>query len=190
MSSATTLETRKLYTESVDTTDAQQIENIGKIASLWQRIALKKLNKLDKSSSEFRIFCVAENICLQIAQIAESLSMPDLGKKQEILLVKDDQKQDIHAIGLISFFHGDIEIDYLVTHPRNIRSSINEKEPDRIFGAGTCLINYLKQARMLATCSKITVCTWKMGTGFYEKLGFRKIEAEPCSLSFLEYVKG
>jgi hypothetical protein len=67
-----------------------------------------------------------------------------------------------------------VYVAFLVTNPINIRSKVNENEPNKVKGAGTCLL--LKAEEIALNEGKDSVSLYPLPTAvsFYEKNGFAK----------------
>ncbi|MDB6081111.1 MAG: hypothetical protein JWO53_383, partial [Chlamydiia bacterium] len=118
--------------------------------------------------------------------IAECLEQPLQCSEifDRLLVVKDDE-QRIQAIALTKkegplFSNPEYVRDYLklahiVTHPHNIRSSINGYEYERVEKAATTLIHHLALECLKINKDGIYAEVVAIAKPFYKKLGFKKI---------------
>ena len=68
----------------------------------------------------------------------------------------------------------EIRVDYLVTHPRNLRSPLNDRETVRVRGAGSALMDHVE--KWAETLKKKSVYLYPSFSviPFYERLGYKE----------------
>lgn len=147
-----------------------------RIASLWQTAAQNKAN-LAATSSEKEKFatCKAISKCVYYSAVHPN-------ENDEIYACKDE-KGNIHGFMVLSVESDHVYVNYLVTNPNNIRSSVNENVP-KVEGAGTCL---LKQAEKIAfeksKWEGVVLTPVSSAIAFYQKLGFSFDHFLGCRMS-------
>ncbi len=138
-------------------------------ARQWQQIIGEKLAGVPKPHPE--IFCnlleVAKSIQTFIGRAYDGLYGGSIYVCEDVALKE---------IQTIAFVHNDIfrsalNIDFIATHPRNVRSSLNETETTRVEGAGSALIQHLA-TELRDSGMGITLESYPSAIPFYEKLGF------------------
>lgn len=155
-----------------------------KVARSWQRIAETKCRQAKKRDLEFQaLFHSAATISRLIAECLESPQKCSY-IFDRMYLCKDAENR-IQAIALtsnlgVTFTNKKRQKEYLklallVTHPRNIRSCINEREHTRVQGAGAALVKKLAKECLATNKAGIYAEVTRVARPFYEKLGFRRI---------------
>lgn len=150
----------KLTIEELDNS-TQQIEEIKKIAALWRDIAHAKI---ETATKRWDIFSAAREIALYI--LHEDLST------RGIRILQAKAGDEIQAIAITKQVGDNLRLMHLLTHPRNIRASVNKDESHRVTGAGSAIINYLKSIMSAQSIDQIDVEPIKSAIPFYEKMGF------------------
>lgn len=69
-------------------------------------------------------------------------------------------------------------ISYLVTNPNNIRSSLNDHEPNTMRGVGTQLLKKAEGIALLEGKKNVCLDALPSSVGFYEKLGYQKLNED------------
>jgi GNAT superfamily N-acetyltransferase len=72
----------------------------------------------------------------------------------------------------ISPFENAIEISHLATHPKNIRSPINERELNQVKGVGTHLLRFAERQVLERNKQRLILKTLDSAAGYYAKEGF------------------
>lgn len=89
----------------------------------------------------------------------------------EIFLCKDG-RDCIQGIMEISEKTSKIYVNFLATHPNNLRSHLNEQEPNRVTGAGSLLLWKAKQIAVERGKKEVELQATSLSIGFYQKQGF------------------
>jgi hypothetical protein len=138
--------------------------------------------------------------------ISQCLDRPEKCRKVfDRVLVSYDPKKNLQAVCLTKKEAVEItnkeesgrylKIALLVTHPHNIRSSINEQDHERMTGSATSLIKKIIRQCKEEKRKGIYAEVVPVACGFYEKLGFRKISREglvmfePDQIPMVRYIK-
>ncbi|MBS0626985.1 MAG: GNAT family N-acetyltransferase [Verrucomicrobia bacterium] len=90
-------------------------------------------------------------------------------------LIINRKNQHIKSIAMTINEDNKLILEYLITDPRNIKTTVNSEEPDRVSGAGTSIIQYLFQKCLTEELEEIFLHSNPDAKKFYEKLGFEKI---------------
>lgn len=156
---------KKKYTLRVERINLYGYSDIARITTIWQEIAEEKGSLAPTSSERARFYS-----CKSISQsIYYSASYPDYGK--EIYACKDE-KGTVQALMVLSVRTNNVYVDYLVTSPNNIRSSVNDCEPDKVEGAGSSLLRKAEQIALERGKESVDLIPLSTAVAFYEKLGF------------------
>ena len=136
-----------------------------KIASLWASVAQEKAN-LAIIPSEKSQFVACSNIS---SGIANYLSSPLYHRN--IYVCKD---QDGTSLGMMSLSinYDRVYIELLVTNPINIRSSVNDHEPNKVSGAGSTLLLQAEEIAIKEGKNFVYLTPLNTAVGFYKKNGY------------------
>jgi N-acetylglutamate synthase-like GNAT family acetyltransferase len=158
---------RPLHTQQLAVGDysavAPQIEE-------WRRIASTKTSRV---ASQQKVFSDCERISRAVGQC---LRDPSCASKtvSEVHVCYDD-RHTLQGILLLSndVFNKRLEITNILTHPHNIRSSINTEEYARVQGAGTALMQAaIERCRELGL-SSLYLEGLDSSKSFYQRFGFK-----------------
>lgn len=141
-------------------------------ASCWSSIASKKcvMTLSEEERSEF-------SSCISVCQM-----ILDFLDKDSKAYVCKDLKGRVQAIMVLNMsprdfgFDNYVLMDCLVTHPRNIRSSLNEKEIGRVRGAGIALSKFADNIVLELQKDGIYLSPLKPSTRFYKNRGYEPKE--------------
>jgi GNAT superfamily N-acetyltransferase len=154
------------YNLSVIPLRLQDRETIAKTAAIWAKTAREKASASWWNSSEQRVF----EDCAWICDVFHSKLQGSLGRSKIYICV--DQNKT--PWGLIEVTENPIRlhVDFLVTHPNNIRARVNEQEIEKVRGAGSLLLQKAEElARNLGKTS-IDLTPLTSAIEFYQKNGF------------------
>ncbi len=115
------------------------------------------------------------SVCLEVL-IEESIRTHQYDW-DSIYVCEDVALQTIQAIALVrdyTTYPEGLEIDYIATHPHNIRSPLNETETTRVEGAGSALIKHIA-IQLRDSGREILLVALPSSIPFYEKLGFEHV---------------
>lgn len=91
----------------------------------------------------------------------------NLSRSARIFICQDTAFQQIQAMALVEGDKEYLGVKWLISHPWNIRSAINDKEIMRVKGAAGEIIRHLQ-----ATSQEIGLNSYSQSIGFYKKMGF------------------
>jgi hypothetical protein len=152
--------------------NSQDIRKLQDIMSIWIEHAKAK-QLYCKSELEKEIFKESISICKCIEVFTRfELSLDDYF----FITVNGNLSKEIHAVGVIKLNDRELKISLLATHPRNIRSAVNECEFQKITGAATKIIHFVKQIQIEKNIEKIELKSVETAAKFYEKMGFEQKE--------------
>jgi len=171
-----------------------QREELSKTFEVWKQFAQEKS---EKESQQKNIFANSKDICLWGIDTLKK----DVDCKHRIFICTQSAFNP-EAITIISEkttapsadspSKPYLYVEYLVTHPKNIRSPLNENEPNRVNGAGSAIISALIQLGREENKDTIQLHSLSSARPFYEKLGFiptindnlytLKIESAACKI--------
>lgn len=147
---------------------------IAQIARKWGDIAKEK-NAQTEDPIESARFEDSKFICGRLfACLQDSLEFSPLDKNQAVYVCRDD-RGEIQGIATIHQKRTRIKVDLLATHPRNIRSHINESEPNRVEGVARTIFNHIMNMGKKRKLKAIYLRSTGSAENFYlSKMGFRK----------------
>lgn len=145
------------------------------MARSWQAIAHeKKHTREGEAGLESSIFDDCSTISKLIAQCFENpesclkslfeeayVCQDNFGMEQGLMLTRNDLDQ--------------VKIVHLVTHPRNVRSSLNAGELEKVTGVGTMLVKYAANRCLELGKPYLYLEGTHSAKPFYERLGFEEI---------------
>lgn len=141
-----------------------------KITDTWNTFAQSKASQ---SSPTQKVFEDSSSLCKYIIS-----ALNDKTNKYKFYVCTQAQKDtDVEAIAVISEKVSSVAkphlyVEFLMTHPKNIRSPLNENEPNRVTGAATKIISYLAEVAKQRRIDEIHLFSLNSARGFYEKIGF------------------
>lgn len=138
-----------------------------KIAAAWKTVAFEKANLATVENEKNQFYA-----CANISDcVASSLEYPSANKSY--YTCKDKLGND-QAMMVCQVNYDHVYVNFLVTNPHNIHSTVNDREPNKVKGAGTCLLQ--KAEEIAIKEGKEFVCLTPLPTAvsFYEKNGFVK----------------
>ena len=138
----------------------------------WADIAdlkIEQLEQMDEDHPDLAIFndslSVATDSAHQLKNLTEDHSAyacRDAEKREQgIVIIRAPKAQDC------------LKVEYLITHPCNIRSIVNVRESSSVKGVGTALMRRVEEL-FLTTIkkSRIELYPTLSASAFYEKLGY------------------
>lgn len=140
-------------------------DSCAKVARVWESVAREKA-QIATDPTERTQFISCANIS---SSIATSLQFPS--DYRSYYTCKDEQGLD-QAMMILEVKSNHVYVAYLVTNPINIRSSVNENEPDKVKGAGTCLLQKAEEIAIHEGKESIKLYALSSAITFYEKNGF------------------
>jgi N-acetylglutamate synthase-like GNAT family acetyltransferase len=153
------------------------LQRVGKIAREWQALTWEK--KIEQNAFDARnSFRDLGRISRLIAECMESPEKTQsLGLWNKIYLCEDVALKEIQAIALTYDTEKCRKLSQIVTHPRNVRSSVNALESTRVEGAASAIIHHL--AKTLPPLSEgIYLEALESAKSFYLKLGFEQLDSQ------------
>lgn len=165
----TTLKGENFQTQEIPLNPENNFQ-IMKIMKAWETLANKKENQATTSLERIHFsnsFCVT-------GHIIDTLKT----NPTDIRIFTCHHQTRIHSIALTRELpDGSLYIDYLATHPFNIRSSLNLQET-QIPYAGTALIHHLFKTCIEEKKTAIKLSCLKGSKGFYKKLQFKSLHKD------------
>ena len=164
---------RPLHTHQLPPRDystiASQIEE-------WNRIAAEKTSR---AVSQREVFSDCMRISQAVGRCLRGLQHPyGVSKSVSEVHVCYDDRHTLQGIMLLS--HGGskkrLEITNILTHPHNIRSSVNDEEYARVQGAGTALMQAAIQRCRELECSSLYLEGLNSSKPFYNRFGFKEVQ--------------
>lgn len=147
----------------------EYIAKIKTIMGIWEKIADQRERTVPSS----------EKMCFFNSSEITSCIQDHLEKKPSGNRIFTSWSQgNIQSIAIVD--KADLEaitVDYLATHPHNIRSSYPFKEPQVLY-AGTALMHHLFKICLKENRDGIQVSASLGSMGFYKKLGLQPIKKE------------
>jgi hypothetical protein len=107
--------------------------------------------------------------------LQEKLASP-LPPRTKALYVCRDLQHRVQALCLSTITDKGLRIDFLLTHPHNIRSLANKDKPERTRGAASALLFYAEKQAQDLFCSQIYLHSSNTAIGFYQRLNFKLTE--------------
>jgi hypothetical protein len=150
-------------------TDDEKIE-LTKITKTWDAFAR---NKAKQVSTSQKVFEDSISLCNYIISALNN----NQAKYRFFICTQSQKNLDVEAIAVTSEKVSSavkpyLYVEYLMTHPKNIRSTLNENEPHRVTGAATKIISHLTEVAQKANMSEIHLYSLNSARGFYQKNGF------------------
>lgn len=148
-------------------------------ALLWHKIALEK----EKNAIETAQFQDCKNLSEQMSMFLayDWRSYDFYGSK--------DRNENYQSMMALTLKPESVYIEYLVTNPINIRSSVNDLETEKVTGAGTTLLRYAEQIASQNGKQTVSLFPLPSSTPFYKKNKFTfilKYEQGPMQKSVRE----
>jgi len=157
---------------TVEKVEPKNYSQVAEIAESWAEIAYKKAADPEvKSEWEEYQFAACSSISSKFGYI---LGTED--KKAKRTYLCRDSKGKEQGMMLLSVKRHSIYIDFLTTNPRNIRSFLNDKEQDRVQGAGEALIRFAQNQALQFSKDYVYLHTVPKAEHFYKKMGFELIK--------------
>ena len=153
-------------------------KKIGTVVREWQMIAYHKKMEADSFLSEMIFHDLARIARL----IAECMQSPEETTSiwNQIFICEDVALKEIQAIALVRLFDVELKLSHIVTHPRNVRSKVNQNETMRVEGAASAIIHHL-ETTLPPSCKKIYLESVVSARLFYQKLGFEELDPRKYS---------
>ncbi len=136
----------------------------------WQAVALIKRSAAGITETERQVFLTSSRMA---SRIECSVDQADLKDDKTFLYLCRDQNN--HPQAMVLFVQGkkSIEVDTLITNPRNIRSVVNDSEREKVRGAATFLLNkveaYARERKL-----RVELTYTDNARGFYTRNGYRE----------------
>ena len=157
---------RSLKIEKISRAD---FPSVAKIARQWQKIAVAKeqeaRNSWTLSPDQFH------NCAWVSTQVANTLA--GFGWN-EVFVCKDGESR-VQGIMITTVLTNGIYVDYLVTHPQNIRSSLNDHEIGRVASAGSSLLQYAEKRAQELNKRSVYMRPLELAKPFYQKMGYKEL---------------
>ncbi len=162
-----------LHVERVDLKNCRKIQ---RIAEDWQILAQRKIavvpDRLDAYSRLIASSIIARFISLECHFISSNPAMASALQK-EIYVCKDNTDR-VQGIAIVSKKLSDLRVDYVMTHPANIRCKANELEPARVEGAGRAFCAFLESEALKQGVQSVYLTVLPASRQFYLKFGFEE----------------
>jgi hypothetical protein len=158
-----------------------EIKNLIKVTKIWHSFAKNKGDEFAKAKFQREIlyenpFFHAYHINLDIKNFLKRKKINPNDPSQRVFACF--VKNNIEAIAIAKKGNNEsspsyLYITYLATHPKNIRSILNNEESNRVSGAASSIISYL-----IEVCNKEKIETLRLfsvatAIEFYNKIGFK-----------------
>ncbi len=153
-------------------------EKIHATALQWHEIIREKLAGAPVLDPQ-----IFRDLSMISAVIACNMVNPTFSHWDSIYVCEDVALKEVQAIALVRghTMHKRLKILFIATHPRNVRSPLNETETTRVEGAGSTLIKHL--ATELRDSGKyIYLDSRQSAIPFYKKLGFELVAGKADSM--------
>ena len=141
--------------------------SVVKTARLWNKIATEKQKKAEHWAKE-----AADQFynCAFISSLIAGSLSPSMPCKVTICQDLAGREQGIMVVsaGLDA-----IQVDLLVTHPRNIASSLNADEKEKVKGAGGALLKHAETMARELNKKQVSLFPLEAAKPFYKKMGYR-----------------
>jgi hypothetical protein len=144
---------------------------------VWSQIA--KENQI--ISQDRGLFSDSRFVCDRIASIVNSFYFKS--ESHRFFVCKDNELDEIQAIAVVDNnpiyqYAPNVNLEFMVTHPKNIRSNINKNNPNRVEGSGKTLIQKIADVYRQEDKRRITLFSLDSSLHFYFKIGFKIQEKE------------
>jgi GNAT superfamily N-acetyltransferase len=173
MASTSNINATSVSTLCVEKVPSEMHALLHKTASVWQRIAQEKTMQALREGEDPKLF--RESSCVN-AWIAQTLEGPvyqrPLPSCNEVYVCTDSQGA-YQGICVVVFEEEATCIDWLTTHPHNLRSPVNSTEAQRVTGVGTALMQYVEKQAVQRGYNKIYLRPTQTAISFYERLAFQ-----------------
>jgi len=165
---------------------SEKKQDVVKMMNVWTDFANAKASQSSLVVNT-EIFKDSFNICTWIKNSVNN------SNKICRVFVCFQEEQNIQAIAIVTNAVASspvkdipyLYVDYLATHPRNIRSALNEKEPNRVTGAGSKLISHLvNKVCKKENLEEVRLQSLDSAREFYKKMGFANLTGQ--SILFLK----
>lgn len=184
--------TRSLSIEKISASQEQYEKTLNNLQE-WELIASKKKACCIPESEEEDRFYFSQILCSHVVTDLKSSLQPELDSRPDILkgsfqenelYICKDQENFLQGVMTISRLQIDeINITYLLTHPKNIVSSLNENS--RIHGAGSSLLRHAIHLASEENKTQVTISAPNQtSTPFYKIYGFKPDPKMPCNLMY------
>jgi hypothetical protein len=150
----------------VEKLDPSQYRGARKIAQIWVSVAKEK-NHQATSLWEKTQFTA----CANMAGAIRSELDPSWFSTRSIYVCKD-HTNTIQAFMSVDLSPNEVYIAYLVTNPKNIRSSLNDHEVGKVKGAGTALLQMAEKIAQETGRGTVKLTPLESAVSFYKKMGF------------------
>lgn len=140
-------------------------DRAAKVASVWAENAREKA-LLTTNETERKQFIACANIS---SSIASALEFPN--DYRTFYTCKDEKGND-QGMMVVQAQQNHVYVALLVTNPINIRSSVNDNEPNKVQGAGTCLLNKAEEIAIMEGKDYVRLTPLNSAVAFYKKNGY------------------
>ncbi|MBA3958259.1 MAG: GNAT family N-acetyltransferase [Parachlamydiaceae bacterium] len=173
-------------TLSIRIIDPKDFPKMAAVARKWQSIAHDKVaatykQKQAETKEQASVTSVQKEIFEDCARISKLVAQCFEGPKDclgrvfhEAYVCRDNFGVD-QGIILTRIDSGNIKIAHLVTHPHNVRSSLNHQELEKVSGVGTKLIKHIG-LQCLKQQKKLYLEGTESSRPFYDCLGFEEVD--------------
>ncbi len=142
-------------------------ETVAKIVSIWQRVAGNKGKQATILSEKSQFID-----CLTVSSLI-------LGTLQPLsAYICKDENANSQGMMMLQLKTDHVYIQYLVTNPINIRSSVNNGETKKVRGVGTCLLNKAEEIAVQEGKGSIQLHSFASAVPFYRKGGFSCVDGD------------
>lgn len=153
--------------------DVNVIKMVALVAREWEKIAEEKMKAAYASGVSGEIFSSLKETAQSMAECMEKQDRR-IVIWDSIFICEDLTLNQIQAIALTNVDGGRerFEISSIITHPQNVRSTVNQEETTRVEGAATAIFKYIVASER-ELLSRIHIKTTTLSAiPFFRKLGF------------------
>lgn len=154
---------RPLHVERVEWSEYSKIRAV---ARRWQMSAK---DKADKTAGTER---ARFKDCAYISECVFDHCGRKWTMTRKRLYACKDGSGTVHGLALVANNFPQLSVEYLVTNPVNIRSVVNENEPNRVEGAGRAFCQYAEKEATRRGLTSIRLNPLDSSQEFYCKVGF------------------
>lgn len=140
-------------------------EDAAKVAAVWQDVAKEKEEKAQTLVEKIQ-FRACGYI---VSEVEDSLLSARYNEEAFVCL---DEAGNEQGFLIAEMRLNEIYVEWLVTNPINIRSSLNDSEPLQVKGAGTTLLREMEELASKTNRARVALYPLQSAIPFYEKNGY------------------
>ena len=150
----------------------KKLQEIRDELAIWEETAYSKRSE----AQEEEALDIFHDLTV-VTNIFNTRKLP-VTKKHSYFVCKSEQfPKTIQAIAITQQKKSTLFLEALITNPHNVRSSVNEDEPEKTRGAGSALINHIVDRCLKKDLQKISLSYLTSSVPFYKAHGFTEISS-------------